>query len=62
METMTKQPKVKNYINGKFIDDIKESMEVISPLDGSVISSLPISNSNDLDQAVSAANKAYPLW
>ena len=62
METITKQPEVKNFINGKFERNGHASMEVMSPLDGSIISTLPLSNYDDVDKAVKAAQKAFPAW
>ncbi|MGB5363435.1 MAG: CoA-acylating methylmalonate-semialdehyde dehydrogenase [Aureibaculum sp.] len=62
METITKQPEVKNFINGKFERNGHASMEVMSPLDGSIISTLPLSNYEDVDKAVKAAQKAFPDW
>jgi len=53
---------VKNYINGKFQRNGQDSMDVISPLDGSVISTLPLSTTQDVDAAVQAAKKAFPSW
>jgi len=53
---------VKNYINGKFERNGQNSMDVISPLDGSVISSLPLSTTQDVDDAVQAAKRAFPAW
>src|SRR5210317_851063 len=53
---------VKNYINGKFERNGHNSMDVISPLDGSVISTLPLSTSQDVDAAVQAAKRAFPSW
>ena len=38
------------------------SMNIMSPLDGSVISSLPLSGSSDVDTAVKAAEAAFPAW
>ncbi len=58
----SKQPQVKNFINGKFERNGQASMDVISPLDGSVISSLPMSTAQELNQAVAAAKAAYPAW
>jgi len=37
-------------------------MDVVSPLDGSVISTLPLSNFDDVDKAVNAAEKAFIKW
>jgi malonate-semialdehyde dehydrogenase (acetylating) / methylmalonate-semialdehyde dehydrogenase len=70
METLTlKYPEVKNYVSGKFISNSenngtggKKSLEVLSPLNGKVISTVPLSSANDLDEAVKAAQKAFPGW
>ena len=62
METIEKQPEVKNYINGQFERNGQDLMDVISPLTGEIISSLPLSNSEDLSKAVTAAKAAYPAW
>jgi malonate-semialdehyde dehydrogenase (acetylating)/methylmalonate-semialdehyde dehydrogenase len=53
---------VKNYIDGKFERNGQNSMEVISPLDGNVISTLPLSTTQDVDAAVQAAKRAFPAW
>ena len=53
---------VKNYINGQFERNDQSSMDVISPIDGSVISTLPLSTYSDVDKAVQAAKKAFPSW
>ncbi len=59
---MTPQAQVKNLINGQKLRNGQTSMDIISPLDGSVISNLPMSNSSDLDAAVAAAKNAFPMW
>ena len=55
-------PKVKNYIKGHFQEENSRSMEVISPIDGSTISSVPLSGKSALDAAVKAAQDAFPEW
>lgn len=62
MEILEKIPQVKNYINGQFERNGQKEMNVYSPLDGSVISTLPISTYDDVDKAVKAAQEAFPLW
>ena len=63
METATlKYPETKNYISGKFTPNGKKSMEVISPLTGKVISTVPLSSAKDLDEAVMSAKAAFPAW
>ncbi len=54
--------KVKNFINGEFTTNDSGRLDIFSPLDGKVISTTPLSTSNDLDLAVSAAKKAFPGW
>lgn len=62
MESIAKQPPVKNFINGEFQRNGQSSMDVISPLDGSVISTLPMSGMSELETAVSAAEAAFVGW
>ncbi len=62
MDAVAKQPEVKNFINGKFEKNGHNTMDVMSPLDGSVISNLPLSTYSDVDEAVKAAEKAFPEW
>ena len=63
---------VKNFINGQFVPITPDSyrdgrngqkaMDVISPIDGSIISTLPLSTYDDVDKAVQAAKSAFPSW
>ncbi|MBL1279949.1 MAG: CoA-acylating methylmalonate-semialdehyde dehydrogenase [Fluviicola sp.] len=62
METLSKQPEVQNFIDGKFERNGQKSMNIESPLDGSIISTLPMSTYDDVDKAVKAAQKAYKSW
>ena len=62
MNSLTKQPEVKNFINGEYSRNGQKSMDVISPLDGSVISSLPLSGMDELEEAVKAAEQAFASW
>lgn len=55
-------PEVRNYINGEFAPFSEEKLDVISPLDGSLLSKVPISGKATLDKAVSAAMLAFPSW
>ena len=57
-----KYPSTKNYIEGKFEESRYKEIEVLSPTDGRVISSVPLSNYDAVDKAVSAAKKAFPSW
>ncbi|EKM54312.1 uncharacterized protein PHACADRAFT_196743 [Phanerochaete carnosa HHB-10118-sp] len=48
------------FINGQFVDSVdRESIDVISPVDGSVITKVSIGNARDIDIAVKAARAAF---
>ena len=54
---------VQNYINGKFANaSMDKALDVISPIDGNLLSTVPMSTSIDLDDAVKAAKAAFPAW
>lgn len=57
-----KYPSLQNFINGELLTDGNNAMEVFSPLDGSVISQVPLSNYDAVDNAVKAAQDAFPGW
>ncbi|MEO1261481.1 MAG: CoA-acylating methylmalonate-semialdehyde dehydrogenase [Bacteroidota bacterium] len=60
--TTFSHPTAANYIKGQFTKTNGRSMEVISPGNGAVISSVPLSGKADLDAAVEAAKNAFPGW
>ena len=62
MSVVSKYPKVKNYIGGSFSEHGPKSMDVDSPLDGSVLSSVPLSGAAELDEAVKSAQEAFKTW
>lgn len=63
MSTITqKYPKVENFVGGKFTSNGQEQINVISPLDGSLLSTVPLSTSKDLKKAVKKAKNAFPSW
>src|SRR6187402_2981855 len=54
---------IQNYINGQFVlSSTTQTLNVISPLDGSFLSTVPISAAIDLNEAVKAAQAAFPSW
>jgi malonate-semialdehyde dehydrogenase (acetylating)/methylmalonate-semialdehyde dehydrogenase len=58
-----KYPAIQNYINGQFVNASSDrKMDVISPVDGNHLSTVPMSSSKDLDAAVKAAKAAFPAW
>ncbi|MEJ7777980.1 MAG: CoA-acylating methylmalonate-semialdehyde dehydrogenase [Daejeonella sp.] len=58
-----KYPAVENFINGQFTTpDKRDALDVISPVDGNVLSTVPMSISADLDEAVRSAKSAFKTW
>ncbi|MBK0403756.1 CoA-acylating methylmalonate-semialdehyde dehydrogenase [Adhaeribacter sp. BT258] len=55
-------PEVRNYVAGNFINSSAETLEIISPLDGSLLSTVPLSGETELNEAVKAAQQAFPKW
>ena len=54
---------VQNFISGKFVDaSSARTLPVISPLDGNLLSTVPLSTAKDLDEAVKAAKAAFFTW
>jgi malonate-semialdehyde dehydrogenase (acetylating)/methylmalonate-semialdehyde dehydrogenase len=54
---------LKNYINGEFVaSKSSRKLDVISPVDGAFLSQVPMSTSEDLNDAVEAARSAYHKW
>src|SRR5438552_8562573 len=58
-----KYPKVRNFYNGEFVDSTaNESLEVTSPLDGNLLSQVPMSTNPELNAAVDSAKRAFEGW
>src|SRR5436190_2630160 len=54
---------IRNFINGEFIAaSTSRILDVISPVDGTLLSTVPMSSGADLAAAVAAAKKAFPAW
>ncbi|HMS39918.1 MAG TPA: aldehyde dehydrogenase family protein, partial [Pyrinomonadaceae bacterium] len=54
---------VKNYYNGEFFKSSSdESLDVISPIDGNLLSKVPMSTTDELNKAVESAKNAFPKW
>ena len=54
---------VRNFIDGTFQNaTARKYLEIISPLDGNILSEVPMSSSKDLDNAVNAGKKAFQTW
>lgn len=58
-----KYAEVKNYVGGKFVaSKASKYIDVLSPLDGSLLSKVPVSTKEDLNEAVLVAHKAFETW
>ena len=54
---------IKNYINGELIAPVFDQyLENVDPSRGIVYSKIPDSSKEDVDAAVAAAEKAFPIW
>lgn len=59
---MKYQP-IQNFIGGQFVaSEGARTLQVISPLDGNLLSTVPMSTAGDLHKAVEAAKAAFPAW
>ncbi|MCA9155826.1 MAG: aldehyde dehydrogenase family protein, partial [Planctomycetales bacterium] len=57
-----KYPPLRNYVSGACDSFSGEHLDVVSPLDGSLLSRVPRSDAATLDGAVAAARRAFPEW
>ena len=58
-----KYPITTNFIDGKFTGtSSSRSLDVISPIDGTLLSKVTLSSASDLDTAVASAKKAFDSW
>ncbi len=58
-----KYEKVKNYYNGEFVEsDSNEFSDVVSPIDGNLLSKVPMSTAQELNAAVESAKNAFESW
>jgi malonate-semialdehyde dehydrogenase (acetylating)/methylmalonate-semialdehyde dehydrogenase len=58
-----KYSRVKNYYNGEFVDSSSTNdMDVTSPIDGSLLSQVPMSTLDELNAAVLSASQALSGW
>ena len=54
---------IQNFIGGKFADpQTDRKLDVVSPIDGTLLSTVPMSTAKDLDDAVKAAKAAFVTW
>jgi malonate-semialdehyde dehydrogenase (acetylating) / methylmalonate-semialdehyde dehydrogenase len=58
-----KYAKVKNYYDGSFHESASsESLDVVSPIDGNLLSKVPLSTTEELNAAVESAKNAFEKW
>jgi len=57
-----KYQNVSNYISGEFVSGSNGNLDIMSPIDGSIISQVALSSTEDVDKAVRAAREAFPAW
>ena len=54
---------IQNFVNGAFVTPAtNKTIQVISPIDGTLLSTVPMSTKEDLNEAVEAASRAFPSW
>ena len=59
----SKYPLLQNFIGGNFVNaNTADFLPVISPLDGQLLSQVPMSTIEDLNLAVESARKAFHTW
>jgi aminomuconate-semialdehyde/2-hydroxymuconate-6-semialdehyde dehydrogenase len=55
--------KLQNFIDGKYCDPVGgQYIDNYEPASGKVYSLIPNSDAQDVELAVKAAEKAYPVW
>jgi aminomuconate-semialdehyde/2-hydroxymuconate-6-semialdehyde dehydrogenase len=55
--------KILNYINGSYVEPISgEWLDNYNPSTGEIYGQIPSSNSQDIENAYTAAEKAFPVW
>lgn len=58
-----KYERVTNFYNGEFVDSSSNSdLDVISPIDGNLLSTVPMSTREELDATVASARSASESW
>ena len=56
-------PKIKNYINGEWVDSGSQTIgDVWNPATGEKIATVGYGTRENVDQAVNAAQAAFPEW
>ncbi len=54
--------RLRNYVNGQWVDAGSNTLEVRNPATNTVLALVPLSTTEDVERAVSAARAAFPAW
>src|SRR5829696_5618956 len=56
-------PPIQNFVGGQFVSAASSrTLNVVSPIDGQLLSTVPLSSADDLNHAVTNANTAFANW
>lgn len=61
-EPIKEVKKIKNYINGDWVESKGELVDVVNPATCKVIARVPISTKDEINSAVEAAKDVFPEW
>ena len=53
---------IRNYINGEWVKSSGPKRDVINPATGKIIAKVPISTGKETEEAIAAAQAAFPAW
>ncbi len=61
--TSASSPVLQNFIDGEFVASSgTDTLNLVNPVDESVVGQAPISTAADVDAAMSAAARAFTTW
>lgn len=61
-EPIKGNPRLRNYINGEWVESKGEVVDVVNPATCQTIARVSLSTEDELDEAVKAAKEAFPMW
>ena len=53
---------IKNFIGGEWVESKGEIKDVVNPATGKIIARVPVSTKDEINEAVKAAQQAFPDW
>lgn len=59
---MIKYPDLHLFIEGEWLRTSRETLAVVNPATEEVLGQLPLATEDDVDRAISAAHRSFPLW